>query len=304
SLQQWLCLYCHQLPDKSGHSSGWVFDKAVPLCKYPFEEVESSCYYFSDTQLSFENALAYCEDLTNGNPQEISLAMLGFGREEDQAILDAVTSKDNVFWIGGGKVEGQWKWLDGRKINNQVPFWFGNEPNDDNNKCIVAQEDVFDQLNRFYLFDNTCEDSLNFICQTGNINCPNKFHRIGNHCYFLSWDLHVTLPWQDARYYCQTLAVYDGFHADLAVLELPDQDDYYLMNTLIDVAGYNSSLDSFSWLGAFAGIECNYHWVDGRTLPSSSILWLHYDPNCQIGEQEFHGAFLFQQLRQQDISCR
>ncbi|CAL4061507.1 unnamed protein product, partial [Meganyctiphanes norvegica] len=253
-----------------------IFDDSSSDCKYPFKEVGDSCYFFSDIQLSFEHAQAYCDNLTHGNTHEITMAMLGYSQEEDQALLDTVTAKEMYFWTGGKMEDGiHWTWLDGRDINIQAPFWYWNEPNEANNQCIVAHvSDESDQRKRSYLYDNNCDDSLNFICQKGDINCPIGFRRIGNHCYLSLYYL-LNLSWQDARDYCQSLSVHEGYHADLAVLGLPDQDDYHLMFNLVGVFPYISI-----WIGAFAETDCNYKWVDGRSLENSSIYWFFNNPGC------------------------
>ncbi|CAL4079729.1 unnamed protein product, partial [Meganyctiphanes norvegica] len=270
-----------QLPVKSeAYLTSNMVDTVSLLCNYPFEQVGSNCYYFSDIQYSFNSALAYCVNLTYGNTHEVSLAMLDYGREEDQALLDAVTAKNNTFWVGGKTEDGtQWNWLDGREVNIQAPFWYWDEPNEADNKCSVAHVSTeSDRRKRSYLYDSNCGDSLHFICQVGKITCPSDFRRIGNHCYFKSEDAGLPhLPWLDARDFCQSLSAHDGYHSDLAVLGLPDQDDYYLMYSL---APGNQNYSTNAWFGALAETDCDYKWVDGRSLPTSSSYWFYNDPWC------------------------
>ncbi|CAL4160448.1 unnamed protein product, partial [Meganyctiphanes norvegica] len=258
------------------HLKSEIFDGSNSECEYPFEEVGNGCYFLSDIKLSFEDAQTYCNNLTHGNTHEVTLAMLDYSREEDQALLDAVTAKEISYWIGGKTEDGtHWTWLDERDINIQAPFWYWNEPNEADNQCVVAHVSTeSDQRKRSYLYDNNCDDSMNFICQEGNINCPIGFRRIGNHCYFSLYYL-LNLSWQGARDYCQSLSVHEGYHADLAVLGLPDQEDYHLMFNLVGGFPYISI-----WMGAFAETDCDYRWVDGRTLENSSIFWFFNNPGC------------------------
>ncbi|CAL4251873.1 unnamed protein product, partial [Meganyctiphanes norvegica] len=92
-------------------------------CESPFQGVNNGCYYFSDIQMNFVQAVDYCESLGNGHDYEITLAMLDYDKEEDQAILDTVARGNKTFWVGGKTENGdQWVWLDGREINLQAPF--------------------------------------------------------------------------------------------------------------------------------------------------------------------------------------
>ncbi|CAL4112699.1 unnamed protein product [Meganyctiphanes norvegica] len=250
-----------------------VFDKADPSCSYPFEPVGNMCYFFSEEKMNFHGAVTYCATLVQGHTG-VTLAMLDYSREGNQALLDAAAARQNTFWVGGQTEDGvEWRWQDNREINLQAPFWRLDEPNAAQNKCLVAQVTSWGNIVRSLLYDYGCEDSLNFICEN---TCPVAFQRIGKHCYFHSEEYGLEhLSWQDARDYCQALSVHDGYHADLAVLGLPDQDDYHLMFNLH--ADYTGN----AWIGAFAETACNFEWVDGRTLPTTSIYWVYDDPDCE-----------------------
>ncbi|CAL4063534.1 unnamed protein product [Meganyctiphanes norvegica] len=251
-----------------------VYNKVHSGCQPPFQKIGSLCYFFSDKLLDFSGAKEYCESLSHGHISDINLAMLDYEEKEDLAILAAVAAKNTTFWFGGKTEDGiEWKWLDDRYINLQANFWHLTEPNKAQNRCTVAQV-INHKIRRSYLFAYECVEAVNFICQT-NI-CPKEFRRIGHHCYLLSAELGITpLPWQHARNYCQTLSVPMGYRADLAVLGLPDQDGYQLMNNL--VAGY---ADSFTWLGAFPETGCDFKWVDGRSFPKSPFYWHYTSPDC------------------------
>ncbi|CAL4111860.1 unnamed protein product, partial [Meganyctiphanes norvegica] len=263
-----------------------IFHKASSMCELPFEQVGNQCYYFSDSQRSFDDALAYCKSLAFGHPREVTLAMLDYGWEEDQALLDAVMDKNITFWVGGTTEDGDhWTWVDNREVDMQATYWWRDEPNEVNNKCLVAHVcEETDYQNRKWgqIYDSNCGNYSNFICQTGNINCPDSFQRIGNHCYFLSASVGLpTVKWHEARDYCQSLSVHKGYHADLAVLGLPDQDDYPLMDHLV---GEHFS----SWIGATADNVCDdYEWIDGRSLPLSSIDWCFEEEDCGVTNNVF-----------------
>ncbi|CAL4206013.1 unnamed protein product [Meganyctiphanes norvegica] len=247
-------------------------------CDQPFEYISNGCYFFSEIQMNFTDASRYCQGLAHGHTFEMTLAMLDYSRIEDQALLDAVTEKNQTFWVGGKTEDGiYWKWLDDRDVYLKAPFWRYGEPDEPDNNCIVAHVSNYTaQRKRSYLFDHFCGDSLHFICKTGNINCPRDFKLFGNHCYMISEDIGVPhLLWQEARDYCMSLAVHEGYHADLAVLGLEDLDEYHLMNNLI--ANYGGA----TWIGAFRDTEeCNYMWVDGRELSLDSMYWQYDDPDC------------------------
>ncbi|CAL4186272.1 unnamed protein product, partial [Meganyctiphanes norvegica] len=259
-------------------------------CEHPFETVNNGCYFFSqssDLKLNFEDALQYCELLSHGNSiYEVSLAMLDYGREEDQAFLDAVAAKsknNDTFWVGGKTEDGKlWTWIDGREIYLHAPFWDIHEPNDINNKCLAAHSvPVLEQPHsRSYVYDHECSDALGIVCQTGSIKCPPDFIKIGNHCYLQSWTIDAPdLHWQESRDYCQSLEVHDGFHGDLMVLGLQDQDDYHILNNIVEGSPHYDI-----WIGAHQrdtqGSACSYQWVDGRELPIESIYWEDSQPLC------------------------
>ncbi|CAL4103510.1 unnamed protein product [Meganyctiphanes norvegica] len=266
-------LWKHQLPLKpeKPHTSQ-VFENTDPVCDLHFEQVGNNCYYFSDDKLSFDNALAYCNSLIH--QQFVTLAMLDYSRDEDQELLDAITLKNQSFWVGGQmKDDDNWTWLDGRDIYLGALFWGYHQPDKYNGdkKCLTADVTTHEYFIRSYLFNYNCSVPLNFICQE---SCPIDFRRIGNHCYFRSDDYEMPeVEWQDARDYCQSLLLTEGYHADLAVLGLPDQDgDYHLMNKL---AGSSSK----TWIGGFAiDDEYDFQWIDGRKITNNSIYWGQKEP--------------------------
>ncbi|CAL4096284.1 unnamed protein product, partial [Meganyctiphanes norvegica] len=159
-------------------------------CESPFQLINNGCYYFSDIQLDFNQAVDYCSSLTHGHVYEITLAMLDYDRQEDQALLKAVADKDIIFWVGGKSDDNNnWKWIDNRDVNLQAPFWNLENPKDDQKNCMTAQKTVSSNAGviRAYTYDSDCSDSLNFICKTGNIICPVDFIKLGNYCYMQSW---------------------------------------------------------------------------------------------------------------------
>ncbi|CAL4112527.1 unnamed protein product, partial [Meganyctiphanes norvegica] len=241
-------------------------------CHRPFIDVGNRCYYFGEEELSFNEASQYCEGLSDGSP---SLAMFDYSRKEDQDLLNAITARGGTFWIGGKAEDGnQWKWVDGRDVYLKGPFWFDDEPNEVENKCLVGQVHNFANVHtRTYLYNYDCTNSIKFICQS---ECPIHFRRLGDYCYLTSSALGIPeLTWTEARDYCQTLSVYEGFHADLAVLGLPGQDDYYIMQNLI------TDKDAETWIGGVKkGEECQFEWIDGREIEIYSMFWRNEEPDC------------------------
>ncbi|CAL4204483.1 unnamed protein product [Meganyctiphanes norvegica] len=194
--------------------------------------------------------------------------------------LNAMAAKNKTFWLGGISDNGdQWQWIDGRDIYITAPFWDLNEPNQVENTCMAAETGsvtAHEDVAQSKIFDHNCSDILPFVCQTNSIKCPPDFIQIENFCYLHSKTFGApNLHWQDARDYCQSLDVYEGYHADLAVLGLQGQNYYNIMDKLIE--NYNG----WVWLGAYRnGTECQYQWVDGRELPLDSIYWGTGNPHC------------------------
>ncbi|CAL4204481.1 unnamed protein product [Meganyctiphanes norvegica] len=194
-------------------------------CDPPFENVNNGCYYFSDVQMDFDYVYEYCLNLANDQVHEITLAMLCYEVDQDQSLLNAMAAKNKTFWLGGISDNGdQWQWIDGRDIYITAPFWDLNEPNQVENTCMAAETGsvtAHEDVAQSKIFDHNCSDILPFVCQTNSIKCPPDFILIENFCYLHSKTFGApNLHWQDARDYCQSLDVYEGYHADLAVLGL------------------------------------------------------------------------------------
>ncbi|CAL4247784.1 unnamed protein product, partial [Meganyctiphanes norvegica] len=255
---------------KYNNTSSW--------CESPFQLLNKGCYFLSDDQMDFDGAAANCKSLTHGHIYEVILAMLENDKDDDQALLNAVTELDKIFWVGGKTDDGiSWTWPNGQDIYLKAPFWDVHEPNEVGNNCTAAQRnthnDTLTTVIRSYIYDHNCNDSINFICQ--KIKCPADFIKIGNYCYLQSWNYGLPeLSWQDARDYCLSLDVHEGFYGDLAVLGLEGQHDYQLMNYIM-VNNVNHP-----WIGASLSNECSYQWIDGRELPLESSYWIYDQPLC------------------------
>ncbi|CAL4227080.1 unnamed protein product [Meganyctiphanes norvegica] len=249
-------------------------EKAGTTCKYPFEAVDNHCYLFSDVQMNFLEAIKYCENLSYGHTQEITLALLDHNNDKNQALLGAAAQKNITFWLGGKTEDNnKWKWLTNRDVDLMSPFWYENEPNEATNKCMVAKVNTHNTISRSYIHDNDCNDSLNFICQTG---CPLGFLLMSNQCFFVSENIGLPhLSWQEARDYCESLSVPVGYHSDLAVFDHLDHDSFHLMNSLA-----TSYTFSNTWIGLLSENDCEYKWIDGTSLPTTSNYWQSSDPIC------------------------
>ncbi|CAL4124836.1 unnamed protein product [Meganyctiphanes norvegica] len=266
-----------------------IYVKDDSGCHTPFQSIGNGCYYFSDDSgvvHDFAGAQQYCDSISHAHIlSKTTLAMLAFDTDDDLALLDAISKRGNVYWMGGNTLDSvTWNWVDDREVYLPAPFWFDNEPNEAENKCMIAQRYTNDNFVRAYIYDYQCDESLNFICQAQNINCPNEFRRIGNFCYFISEEVGgIPFTWQDSRDYCQSIAVPEGYHVDLAVLGLPDQGDiYHLMTDLVSGYEYINT-----WVGASGDSECRFDWIDGRTFLESNFYWYPIEPDCVSTELVF-----------------
>lgn len=243
-------------------------------CSFPFVEIGSNCYYFSTETKNYYDSVSYCETLGYSHSIESTIAMLGYNEAEDEALLGEAVNQGKNFWVGGKRIEdtGFWEWEDGRTMNLYDPYWYYTEPNEAQNKCAVAQVTTSGNIVRSYLYDYDCSKSLSFICQTFNF----EFIRIGNNYYFFSEEAGLPhTSWTNARDYCRSLSTPIGYHSDLAVLGLEGQDSYNLMDIFTAITDYG-----VMWLGAYAPTDCDFQWVDGRPLESSSHYWLYNQPSC------------------------
>ncbi|KAK7475687.1 hypothetical protein BaRGS_00033058, partial [Batillaria attramentaria] len=131
---------------------------SVPPCDEGWYLFEDSCYYFSNTLTSWNQARKACQRMkadlviiSSEDVQNFILRLQPYGE-----------SSSASSWIGltDGQREGYWTWVDGSPLISYTN-WRRGEPNNMANEDCVEIEFYF----RGSWNDNRCSRSRSFICQ-------------------------------------------------------------------------------------------------------------------------------------------
>ncbi|XP_065432200.1 CD209 antigen-like protein C isoform X9 [Chrysemys picta bellii] len=92
------------------------------ICPPGWQRFEKSCYFFSTSAKSWQDAKQFCTNEGSG--------LVIVNTEEEQTFLSNHITHPHVYWLGlsDSAKEGEWRWLDGSPLS--VRFWGPGEPND------------------------------------------------------------------------------------------------------------------------------------------------------------------------------
>uniref|UniRef100_A0A8C5DPY1 C-type lectin domain-containing protein n=1 Tax=Gouania willdenowi TaxID=441366 RepID=A0A8C5DPY1_GOUWI len=126
------------------------------------------CYYFSKDRLSWNESKVMCMN-QSGNLVKIT--------SKDEQVQKHTKMKENEdkFWIGltDAAKEGEWRWVDGSKLNEDPRYWSGNEPDNwkgENNEhpegenCVRMGEKGQTTILESW-FDQFCKTPHKRICE-------------------------------------------------------------------------------------------------------------------------------------------
>ena len=131
----------------------------VAACDDGWKSFLGHCYFFSSEAMTWDKAMEFCQN-KNSSLLEID------SNEEVQFIL-ASAGANNFLWVGANDraEEGQFIWQSSKRPVQQH-LWYKNEPNNsgDGEDCAEFYKHREGKLN-----DNTCSESVAFVCESKKI---------------------------------------------------------------------------------------------------------------------------------------
>ncbi|XP_064427995.1 CD209 antigen-like protein 2 isoform X3 [Mirounga angustirostris] len=127
-------------------------------CPWKWELFQGSCYFFSQTQNIWKDAISACQNL------RAQLVIIS-GTEEQKFLKSWNTRNNQRTWIGlsDHHNEGSWKWVDNSSL--QLSFWKEGEPNNHGDEdCVELYSDGWN--------DNRCSVENFWTCKKPLSPCP------------------------------------------------------------------------------------------------------------------------------------
>ncbi|KAF3829499.1 hypothetical protein GH733_003763 [Mirounga leonina] len=127
-------------------------------CPWKWELFQGSCYFFSQTQNIWKDAISACQNLR--------AQLVIISSTEEQKFLKSWNTRNNQrTWIGlsDHHNEGSWKWVDNSSL--QLSFWKEGEPNNHGDEdCVELYSDGWN--------DNRCSVENFWTCKKPLSPCP------------------------------------------------------------------------------------------------------------------------------------
>ncbi|XP_004412215.1 PREDICTED: CD209 antigen isoform X2 [Odobenus rosmarus divergens] len=127
-------------------------------CPWKWELFQGSCYFFSQTQNIWKDAISACQNLR--------AQLVIINSTEEQKFLKSWNTRNNQgTWIGlsDHHNEGSWKWVDNSPL--QLSFWKEGEPNNHGDEdCVELHSDGWN--------DNRCSMENFWTCKKPLSPCP------------------------------------------------------------------------------------------------------------------------------------
>ena len=141
--------------------SVWIYypNLLIPGCPLNWTEFKNSCYWLSDTTLSWADANTHCQQ------ENSNLASILSAEEDEFLVAEFVTDDRNFIWLGGHEendVEGAWVWTDGAPFSCYTDWRQGQPDNlNGNEDCLCLMDSRYDgQFN-----DIDCTQKKKFLCK-------------------------------------------------------------------------------------------------------------------------------------------
>uniref|UniRef100_A0A452S6K6 C-type lectin domain-containing protein n=1 Tax=Ursus americanus TaxID=9643 RepID=A0A452S6K6_URSAM len=127
-------------------------------CPWKWELFQGRCYFFSQTQDIWKDAISACQNLR--------AQLVVINSTEEQKFLKSWNVRNNQrTWIGlsDHHNEGSWKWVDSSPL--QLSFWKEGEPNNHGDEdCVELYSDGWN--------DNRCNTENFWTCEKPSSSCP------------------------------------------------------------------------------------------------------------------------------------
>ncbi|XP_076322036.1 macrophage mannose receptor 1-like [Tachypleus tridentatus] len=171
-------------------------------CSNTGKQYQSKCYYLNTNKTNFWKSNRSCETQYNGNLANIANAGI---LASLQTLIEERGLKGEDFWVGytDEQKEGDWKHVDGSKMDFIPELWHLREPDDggiNDQDCVVI-----DDQNQMKLKDTECSSKYNFICQEFRVlsaeGCPERYDLFNTSCYRAFPDLQKNFT--EAMLFCE-----------------------------------------------------------------------------------------------------
>nr|XP_021327240.1 C-type lectin domain family 10 member A isoform X2 [Danio rerio] len=141
------------------NTSAKTADVPVKSCKSGWIVYKSSCFFFSETQVSWSEARDYCKQ------QEASLLKIQDDNEEWSFLKNHTIPKH--YWVGlTDQNTGQWRWVDETPYSINKERWNQGQPDDWKNHGLGEEgEDCGHISYTGKLNDIHCSTKIRFICR-------------------------------------------------------------------------------------------------------------------------------------------
>ncbi|XP_075581318.1 macrophage mannose receptor 1-like isoform X2 [Pelecanus crispus] len=122
-----------------------------PPCSKGWTYFRNSCYFYSKTETSWENAQRFCSVL--------GTQLLEVDSPEEKDHIRTILESSSWLGIRDEEVEGSWKRANGSIQTRESSSWHRNEPNGGlQENCAVVREDG-------EWYDYPCESQLPWVCE-------------------------------------------------------------------------------------------------------------------------------------------
>ncbi|XP_075581320.1 C-type lectin domain family 17, member A-like isoform X3 [Pelecanus crispus] len=129
----------------------WECRDGCPPCSKGWTYFRNSCYFYSKTETSWENAQRFCSVL--------GTQLLEVDSPEEKDHIRTILESSSWLGIRDEEVEGSWKRANGSIQTRESSSWHRNEPNGGlQENCAVVREDG-------EWYDYPCESQLPWVCE-------------------------------------------------------------------------------------------------------------------------------------------
>nr|XP_022339806.1 C-type mannose receptor 2-like [Crassostrea virginica] len=294
---------CGALNNQGSVSDEDCSEKHSYLCEYTsntgciagWTQSGTSCYLFASQfdVTSWKGASATCANNQVSTNAPTYLARIETSQEMTTigTLLSTMSETSQVWWIGMSDqaVEGDWRWENGQKVNQQMLDW-ANEPN---NLGGIQHCGLIYNNGRFG--DESCDTLAYYVCKTptittlpvmNEVGCPDNWLRAGQKCYKFNTGARHT--WQESSDACRRRS------SRLLQITTGDQKDWIQYITM--------QFRAFAfWSGLhFHPGDKTWYWTNEQKANLDLVRW-NAEPNDFDGQENC--GLILQDGTFNDFSC-
>ncbi|XP_053302284.1 C-type lectin domain family 6 member A isoform X1 [Pleuronectes platessa] len=152
-----------------------VRNETCPSCEDGWEPHGGKLYFFSSVTSTWNESRTRCKSMRGD--------LVVINSEEEQRFLQSrlkvkICKPEEEFWIGltDSEKEGEWLWVDDRRLDQSLTFWREGEPNNlkgtnsEGENCVMMWA-VDGAMELKTWFDQSCKSSLKSICEKPEKEC-------------------------------------------------------------------------------------------------------------------------------------